>query len=163
MRRNREGFSLGEVLIALAVMGLALLGLVTVLASGVKAQDKTSKSVVARSVASRVMDRTLNALATGSDGDVAAFWDSDISSQSNPYDDGHGGKEVVGTTEFAYLITALEIQRNGQPFGTASGGDGNRLKQVTVTVRWAADGAQARAGTGKQEIQVSQLVNRSQP
>lgn len=144
-------------------MALALLGLVSVLVSGVKAQDKTSKSLVARSVAARVLDRAVKSLEIGSDADVARFWEQDVSSEANAYDDGQGGKETVGTAEFHYQITAREILQGGQPFGTATGADGNRLKMITVAVRWTADGAEARAGTGKQEVLLSQLVNRSQP
>ena len=157
----RRGFTLLEVLISLAVMVIALLGLVTVLVSGLKAQDKTSKSVVARGVAARVMDRLTNSLEAGDASDVEPFWDQDIS--TTEYDDGERGKEVVGATTFSYRINAVEIRRNGKPFGTATGYDGNRMKMVTVTVAWAADGSETRTGMGKQEIVISQLLNRSQP
>lgn len=158
--KGEAGFSLVEVLIALAIMGIALLGLVTVLASGMKAQDKLSKSVLARSVASTVFERTVNEMGVSSPDDVEDFWDQDVSSEQTPY---RSGTEMVGNTAFDYVITATEVRgTDGAPFGTATGQDGNRLKFMTVTVRWAADGAEAKVGTGKQEIKISRLLNRAQ-
>lgn len=165
MCRGRRAFTLVEVLITLAVMSIALLGLVSVLVSGFKAQDKTSKSVVARSVASRVVDRTLRRLETSDAGQVETFWDADISTEALAWPEGTG-HDMVGNTRFSYFVTGVEVKNGGSgaPFGTDDGGgSGNRLKMMTVTVRWADDGGRAKTGGGQQQVVVSCLVNRSQP
>ena len=144
-----KGFSLVEVLIALAVMSIALLGLVNVLVTGLKAQDKTGKSTVGHSVANRVLERTVRRLENMDSGLAGAtFWTADISSESSPWTE-LGDHEMVGHTRYDYLITATDAEP-----GIFS--PGNELKMVTVKVRWAADGDKAKVGVGKREIAVEQ-------
>jgi prepilin-type N-terminal cleavage/methylation domain-containing protein len=148
---RRWGFSLVEVLIALAVMSIAVLGLGSVLVSGLKAQSKTEYSAVAHSVANRVLDRLVRRLQSMSNDDAgASFWDADLSSEASPWTE-LGQSETVGNTVYEYLITATPVA--GFP-------SENGLKLVTVKVRWTDDGARVKAGTGKQEISATRLLNR---
>ena len=141
-------------------MGIALLGLVSVLVSGLKSQNKIDSSSVAYSVANRVLDRTTRRLDELQTSESNEFWEQDRSTDATAWDT---GVEVVGTTHFAYTVTAIQIvnSANGNiPFGTAQGADDNLLKLITVKVVWAADGERAKVGTGKQMISASRLANR---
>jgi prepilin-type N-terminal cleavage/methylation domain-containing protein len=149
--RSRFGFSLIEVLISLAVMGIALLALVNVLTSGLKAQDKTESGMTGYLVADRVLDVAARELPQDDD-----FWSGDFS--TTPWKE---GDETVGHESYHYLLTAQDVQNQltGRPFGAARGAEDNGLRVLLVKVSWATSG-QAQSGVGKREIMARRLLNR---
>lgn len=141
---RRSGFSLLEVVFAVALMGIALFVLLRVLVAGLVAQDKTSSFTAAHAVANRLLEREVRDL------------------ESRPPDDNSPRtyEEKVGHTHFLCEVTSWDVanQVTGKPFGTANGADDNRLKMLQVRVRWGSD--EVKTGAGKQEILVSRLANR---
>jgi prepilin-type N-terminal cleavage/methylation domain-containing protein len=138
------GFTLFEVLIALSVMSIAMLALINVLAKGLAAQGKSESTEVARLLADKVLERSIRDL-------NELKYDQNIAWE---------GDEVVGNSRYSFTVSSTDVQNKAtrKPFGTATGGQDNRLKAVLVRVRWG-DG-NSRAEIGKQEVAISRLVNR---
>lgn len=152
----RRGFSLVEVLIALAVMSITVIGLGSVLTSGLKAQDKIDKGVTARAVADQIMGRTLITLSDSTDSKSVHFWETADFDESAPW---QSGEQQVGTTLYYYTITGTEVRKDGAtPLGSSS--TSNRLKRLTIQVAWSDKPESERAGIGRQAIVISRLLNR---
>lgn len=152
----RGGFSLLEVLVALAVMSVAVLGLGSVMTSGLKAQDKIDKAVTARAVADQIMGRTVVTLADGDDAESVRFWETADFDDDSPW---QSGQQQVGTTLYDFTITGTEVLKDGtKPLGSSN--SSNRLKRLAIKVAWSEQPNHERAGVGRQAIVISRLLNR---
>ncbi len=144
-----QGFSLAEVLVALAVMSLALVGLVAVLTTGLKRESQSSRRVAAYDMAEHVLSRSLEELEYRGI-EVEDFWEGDFSSESTPW---RRGETTVGGIRYTYLILAKNVVNltTGELFGRASGAKYNTLKQLEVEVAWEG---------GTNSLTLTRLVNR---
>jgi len=145
-----------EVLAAIVVMSIALLGLGSVLLSSMRMQNKISSGAVARALAERLLERSVRALPGAINEDE--FWAGVRSTSSNPW---RHGKELVGRTNFEYWVTGESFinEVTGKPFGTDGGAAENNLARLVVRVRWSETDNGYRRGSGKLELVVSRLVN----
>lgn len=150
---NRRAFSLVEVLISLAIMSLALLTLVGVLVSGMKAQDKTDTATAGQALANQLLDRTLWQLANTHD---TQFWTGEFPADTDslPFaqDD-----VTVGRTVYHYAIFAEYVVLNGERMD--SDGNKNGLKRIQVRVWWSPEKSRVKAGVGKLEVSATRIVN----
>lgn len=158
-REKRGAFSLVEVLISLAIMALALLVLVSVLVTGLKAQTKNERLMIADSLAERIFERTALSLPGLSKPQAEAFWESNPGTLPTNLAQ---GEETVGNTQFTFEISAENIMNasGSSTFGTAGGTRNNELKILQVTVRWADDTQTSGSGVGLQHTTIKRLINR---
>ena len=148
------GFSLVEVLISLAIMGVALLALVSVLTSGMKAQNKTSKHSIAHAVAEQTLERLAATLRTDSSASDD-FW------KGRPWALPTELSEVsVDGALFRCSATSRSLQAKGQEFGTLKGDSSNVARLVTLTVAWSEDAIKIEVGA--QELSVRRVLSRSE-
>lgn len=146
---KRQGFTLMEVLVSLAIMSVALLALTAVLTTGMHRDAASARRVAAYDVAEQSMTRCLQELDYGSVG-VEDFWHGDFSDPGTPW---RSGEVTVGRVVYRYKITAKNVQnrKTGKTFGEASGSPYNTLKKIDVSVDW--DGS-------IQPVYLSRLLNR---
>ncbi len=154
MRRLGGGFTLSEVLIAIAAFVVAILVTLALAVSMTRMSRETVDRSVAVQTANRLLERTLRSIRNGGVPVTEAnFW-------ANEYPVGTpllANTERVGGADFAYEIFATTVTDTvGTPIGSL--GPDNRLKKVTVRLNWFAPQGQARAGYGMLETQVSRLV-----
>ncbi len=130
--RLRRGMSLPEVLLAIALLAITFLSLMSVLASGLRADKKDYVKDSASAAAELILNRELRQIRT-SPAAKQAFWNSDYPDRNSPYS---SGLEVAGSTEFHYDICTRTVDdTSGSPFN----GTEQRLKQVEIFVRWGGD------------------------
>ncbi len=157
MRGRGVGFSLVEVLIALAVMSLALMALVSVLVSSMRAQGKTDNFSTAHQVADQVQERLAVSLQSLEPGQANRFWragSGESWSLTSP------ATVSVNGVDFSTSITSSPILSNGALLGTQGGDSNNLARLVTVRVRWSEDSH--KVGQGQQEISTLRLLSRSE-
>lgn len=152
----KRGFSLLEVLFALAVLAIAATALGQVLVSNLVAQHNITESARARAVAERQFERVVAELNSLPLADAGDFWSRDYPDQTDAW---RAGNQRIGHTDYRYWITASTVNDDG---GGRLGGSSaaNGLKMVRVTVSWNSDGDAARSGRGTMKIYSTRLVNR---
>ncbi len=148
------GFSLVEVLISLAVMAVALLALVSVLTSGMKAQNKTSKHSIAHAVAEQTLER-MSATLRADTSAGTAFWEGNSWTLPATL-----SEVTVDGVIFRCSVTSRALLAKGQEFGTLKGDSSNVARLVTVTVAWSEDAVKTEAGA--QELSVRRVYSRSE-
>lgn len=156
-RGGRGGFSLVEVLIALAVMSLALMALVSVLVSAMQAQGKTDTFSTAHGVADQVHERLAVSLQSLEPSQANQFWraaSGESWSLTSP------ATVSVNGVDFTTSITSSPILSDSVPLGTQGGDASNVARMVTVRVRWSEDSH--KVGQGQQEISTLRLLSRSE-
>ncbi len=158
VRFSYRGFSLAEVLVAVLVMSIALVGASTVLLSSMRMEKKVSSGAVARALADELLERGVRRL-PGSVNE-SGFWDGTHATLDNPWSE---GTETVGRATFQYWITGEPVmnRRTGKVFGTDGAATGNGLARIRVTVRWTGTEEEFRQGHGNLELVASRLVNRA--
>lgn len=156
-RCELRGFSLMEVLVSLGIMAIALLALVTVLVTGLRAEDNSTQRKAGQDVAERVLGRTLGKLKQLSEAENNDFWNREHSAPSDPW---LAGVEKRDGYDYHYKIFSSTVvnKSTGQPFGEAHGYEFNRLKKVDVVVSWSA--GPGRAEDDLSRVSISRLVNR---
>lgn len=155
---NRWGFTVAEVLLTLALMTMAILALMGLSFSSLKATTKSADVTRGVQVAQQYLDRIIEqALADQPAGMRASFFDQDIPGQPWRTVD-----IPLGQTRFTVKLFVQTVQDSstGASLGGAAGA-GNRLKKVDAVVSWwDGDGqSQGRAGYGRLQTQLSQLVS----
>lgn len=135
---RREGFTVSEVLVALALLAITFVSVLGVLAAGIREDKKGFLKESAASVSELLQRRLLKDVSRDDPpGARANFWSVDKPNRSDPY---RQGEEMSGSTRFEYAICTETLVPS---FGS---NDGKRLKQIDVYVRWSSD--DARAGYG---------------
>lgn len=126
------GFSLAELIVALGIMGLALLVLFSVLATGNRSQRKMQDEDAAYRLADQEMSRLIYSLENDSPPGVkASFWASDFPPSGPSW---RGSKVQFNRTDYDYQIhteTLLDTT-SGVPLGAPGG----QLKLIHVAVSW---------------------------
>ena len=136
--RPKRGFTVSEVLIALALLAITFVSVLAVLAAGIRADKKGFLKESAASVSELLQRRLLKDVGRDDPpGARANFWSVDKPDRSDPYQQ---GLEISGGTRFEYAICTQTLTPS---FGS---NPGKRLKQVDVYVRWSSD--DVRAGYG---------------
>jgi uncharacterized protein (TIGR02598 family) len=156
-RRFVSAFSLMEVMFALGMMSVALLTLVSVLVTGLRAERSSEQRASARNFGNQVLGRSMAELRELSDTEAAKFWNQDYSPPGAAWKSGNGKH---GNFSFSYEIHAQTLQNRvtGQAFGQANGITTNGLKKVDVTVRW--DGTGTTEAENSTSLVVTRLINR---
>ncbi len=153
MTSNSRGFTLAEILISTGVLAVAMLGLLSLCATGLKANKKSVTTLTAAQVADRQLKRAI-AKAVVEDipaGSRERFWDEEYSYPSRAW---ATGKETVGSTDFSYAIYASTL-----PLTTTV--TANRVKRVDIAVWWWSEDGR-REGYGRLQQQACRLVNEEQ-
>lgn len=152
---QRDGFSLLEVLISLAVISIALLALLSVLSGGMKAQDKTSKHSLAHAVAEQTLER-LSATLRANPSDHKAFWEGG----SWDLPDELSQVTVDRTVFYCFVSSQAIIDKTTQePLG-GSPNPNSVARLVTMNVAWSQDSV--KSGVGNQEISIRRIFSRSE-
>ena len=112
-QRKSDGFSLIEVLVALAILGIAIVSLMQLFSSSLRTTKKSGDYTIALIHARSLMDE---AYATQSIDDIEGSFD---------FDDGY-----TATREVTEISTAEEDEEK-TPF---------KLYEITVTVKWPPNG-----------------------
>jgi uncharacterized protein (TIGR02598 family) len=154
-RYDSWGFTLPEVLLAVAILALTLFALISVAASSLQTRAKSNNLATAQALAETTVESVIRK--AQSDADPAPksksdFWESDFQKPGPPWEQ----KTVkVGTNEFRCEVYTKTIVELG-----GSGLEQNRIKRVDVTVYWwGGEQTGSRAGSGKLSVALSRLVN----
>jgi type II secretory pathway pseudopilin PulG len=153
MRKQTSGFSLGELILAIALLGLAVLALLSVVGSVLKSCTKSSLNTIGMEVARTQLQRTISsALRDSPEGSRELFWENEY--VTTPLST---GTVKISRTDFDYKVYAQTINDvdSGNPLGTGTA-NANRIKKVDVVVSWLGG---SRQEMGKTETQLSRLVN----
>lgn len=152
---GRGGFTLTELIIAIGLFAVVILGVLALAISLTRSNQETSDRAVATNVARRVLERSLRELRSGSlSVSESDFWTN--SYLATPF---HSGTEKVGPTDYQFrLFTGTPIVEQGSGNVIGAGGTNNRLKSVSVVVNWFADPDAQRSGYGTLELRLSRLV-----
>ncbi|ODT72645.1 hypothetical protein ABS71_07660 [bacterium SCN 62-11] len=155
--RNRRGFSLAELVIAVALLAIMILGVmalsISVLKTERKANDLTAGKLVAQSVMSQLLDKLRSDTPAGVRATFMAYNTANVAFDS--------GTVVVQRTSYQYNVFVSTVTDSaGNPVGGAL--SSNRLKNVEIQVSWWNGAAQNRAGYGSLKTSLSQLVAEGQ-
>jgi len=149
--RNRLlGFSLAEVLMALAIFAAALVALMSVTLASLRISRKSSTLTAGASQADCILQREVSkVLADRPPGSKTQFFSQDFASPNNPWKQ---GTAQVGPTVYNYRMHTTTVQ---------TGMAGNRMKRAFMVVTWwSKDGV--RSDHGKMEARSSLLVNENE-
>ena len=146
---DRDGFTLMEVLLSLGIMTIALISLVAVLVTGLRANSHSLSRGDAQDFAFQVMGRTLSEIEALTDGRAQRFWEEDQS--STPW---ATGVEKRNSTSYDYEIRCYQVRGAGG--NKAMAGDRNQLKKITVKVEWR----DTASGADVQTLTIARLLNR---
>ena len=138
-----------EVVLALGIMSIALVSMVSVLVTGLRAESQSTARVNAQDFALQVMGRTLSEIEELPELEAQEFWTS--SQDSTPWG---RGEETLNNTAFSYEIRCYLLSASGGSVALA--GDRNQLKKITVTVTWR----DTTSGKTDSSLTISRLVNR---
>ena len=143
--RQARGFSMLEIILAIALIAIAVLVLMGLATTALSARQKSLDTEAARQVAQAQLQRVIR----------SALNDSPSGSRRRLF--GHNseaplesGSSTTGVTEFSYSVFAKSLTVGAAP---------NRLAQVRVEVWWWGDKDQSRAGMGRLRYEISQLVD----
>lgn len=151
---RRRAFSLAELLLAVALFAIIILGVlalsISVLKTERKAADTTVGKSVAQSLATRLLDQVRADSPVGTRANFLAYNTPNTAFQT--------GTSRVQRTDYQYSIFVSTVSDNGGVnVGSAIGN--NRLKRMEVRVSWwAVNAGQTRAGYGQLTTSLCQLV-----
>lgn len=157
---QRRAFTLPEIVIAIAILGLVMLTLLSLSATSVRSMEKSSTTAIGHSVAEAQLERVIQDIrADRPAGDKDRFWDGEFPYPDTPFFTSTD-PIVVGANKFHYKVFAETVinENTGSPVG----GDllkENRLKKVDVVVWWWSDESGVRQGYGNMKTNVSRMVN----
>jgi type II secretory pathway pseudopilin PulG len=138
-----------EVIFSLGIMSIALVALVSVLTTGLRAESQSTSKVNAQDFALQVMGRTLSEIEDLPLTEAQAFWSSDQA--GTPWRNGVG---TLNRTTFKYEIRCYQM---GGSSGTALlAGDRNQLKKIAVTIYWRDTTSKSKDSS----LTVARLLNR---
>lgn len=141
----KRGFSLVELLVAIAILGLGGLALFGLFMTSIQARAKSNDTTSASRLASSELERAvLSAQRDIPTGSKEAFWDNDYPISGSPQT---STSTKVGGTDFTVDLFHTTVRAN------TSGA--NRLKRIQVRVTWWNGEKQ---GYGKLQTLASRLV-----
>jgi type II secretory pathway pseudopilin PulG len=155
--RRHHAFTLGEVLVALGLIAVAILSVLALSISVARTSQEGVDQSVGGLVATQLLDSMIDKLRADPPpgGLRKKFLDNDDSSKS--FD---SGTIVNNGTEYAYEIFATTVRKtDGSPLGEAVG---RRLKKVDVVVSWWDTKDTQRQGYGKLQFFQSRLVGEAE-
>lgn len=146
--RQAQGFSLGETLVAIGLLSIVILAMgllsLTIIRSTTESNDRTAAAAVATSLLDRVILQGQ---------EDPNFWDNDH--LGTPYVE---DKVKFGKIDYHYKVLAETVlNSSGDPLGEEL--PNNRLKRVTLELRWFDTESGARQGYGDLSLSLSRLVN----
>lgn len=149
--RLRGGFSIAELILAAAIIAVSILTVLVLLISVSRGSRKAVDTTTAQLAAGQVLEKILERAHVT---DRPNFWNN----EHTPY---VLGNLTVGQTEYNYAVDATTVRdASAANVGQVSLGSGqNRLKLVTVTVRWWDSASGNRAGMGKLETRATRVVS----
>jgi len=153
MTSTSKGFTLAEVLISVGILAVAMLGMLSLCATGMTVNKKSATTLTAAQVADRQLQRAIRRMVVDDypEGARETFWDREFPYPSTPL---ATGKEVVGSNTFSYALYA-----NTLPLPSSV--TENRVKRVDIVVWWWSDSGR-REGYGRLQQQAFRLVNEEQ-
>lgn len=149
---SSEGFTLIEVLVAVAIMGVALLTILSVASMAVNHQRQSINNLNAASAAEKVLNRAITRVLSEDPPAAiqAEFWGTQFPFPTTPYD---SGTINVGRETYQYRIYAQDVPGVGDP---AAAPVPNTLKKVDAYVWWKDSGA------GEKRSFATRLVNQGE-
>lgn len=157
MRACRRAFSLAELLVALGLISVAILGLLALSIALAKGNQEGIDKTIGAEVAAQLTDRLVAQLrADAPPGVRNSFWLKD--DMITPWDS--GTLQNNGTT-YNYKIYAENVRDTS---GNSIGGTtaGNRLKKVDVHVWWWDSETKAHQGYGELKVLSTRLVSEAE-
>lgn len=157
MRISRRAFSLAELLVALGLISVAILGLLALSIALAKGNQEGIDKTIGGEVASQLTDRLVAQLRSDTPpGTRSGFWNNDYT--ATPWD--QGTFQNNGTTYNYKLYAETVRDTSGQPVG--GGTAGNRLKKVDVYVWWWDSETKAHQGYGELKVLSTRLVSEAE-
>ena len=157
MKRTSHAFSLGELLVALGLIAVAILSVLALSITIAKSNREGIDHGVGNVVATQISDRLIDQLKTDTPaGSKEAFFAKDFI--STPYDQGVLSNN---NTDFSYEIYARTVTDTS---GSSLGGTtlNNRLKKLDVMVHWWDSNTKDHQGYGELQVSVSRLINEAE-
>ena len=153
-----QGFSLAELLLAILVTTVAILGIMALAISLLRGTQKTVDISAAQVAADHVMTTLIyQAQNDIPSGEHSALWDHNFTSAGPPY---KSGTYTLNHTDFEYRIDAQDAtDMGGTKVGTASGLSDNRLKVVQINMSWWGQKQGEREGYGKLQFSSIRLIH----
>lgn len=146
-----EGFTLTEVIIAMGLLGFALLTLMSVCSIALRYQRQSINAMNAARVNDMVLERAMAGVnADTPTGTNDIFWNAQYPHPTTPY---KRGSEQVGRETFQYAIYAVDIAGVGDP----SLDPPNTLRKVDAYVWWEEEGK-----AGQKRTFTTRLMNRGE-
>lgn len=158
MRNNRSfrAFTLGEVLVALGLIAVAILAVLALSISVARTSQEGVDQSVGGLVATQLLDSLVDRLRADPPGGLRKrFLDNDYT--SSPFE---SGTIDNNGTEYEYEIFARTVVKtDGSPIGASMG---RRLKKVDVVVSWWDAKDTQRQGYGKLQFFQSRLIGEAE-
>lgn len=157
MKRSTRAFSLGELLVALGLIAVAILSLIALSITIARSNRESIDNTVANTVASQLVERLIDQLREDTPtGYRENFFANDYT--TTPYDQ---GSLTNNNTEYKFKIFAKTINDTS---GAAVGGATakNRLKKIDIEVRWWDSDVQSHQGYGELSVTASRLLGESE-
>jgi Tfp pilus assembly protein PilV len=154
--RRVHAFTLGEVLVALGLIAVAILAVLALSITVARTSQESVDQSVGGLVATQILDSLIDNLRSDPPGGLRKkFLDNDFT--SSPFD---SGTIVNNGTEYEYEIFATTVTKtDGSPIGETMG---RRLKKVDVVVSWWDAKDTQRQGYGKLQFFQSRLVGEAE-
>jgi type IV pilus assembly protein PilV len=156
MQSHTQGFSLIEVLIALAVLSIGLLGLADLHTTTLRVNDGAYLRTQANVLAYNIIDRMRANASSAVNGDYnIGFGDSVTTQQCTGPDSACTPAELAEADLYAWT-SALRDSSNGLPRGQGSvqtSTTANGLTEIKVTIRWSD--AEQSASQNKQQPELT--------
>ena len=131
---EKKGFTLTEVIVAMGILGVALLTLMSVCSVALRYQRQSINNMNAARVNDMVLERAVASVHHDTPaGTSDTFWDNEYPYPSTAY---RSGIEVVGRDEFNYAIYAVDVPG----IGDASLDPPNTLRKIDAYVWWSEEG-----------------------
>lgn len=151
-----SGLSLAELMVAVGFFAVAILAILGLTVSVLRTDSKSSESAAGALMADRLLQRTI-ARVKGDATARANFWNNEH--LTPPWE--QGVARSTSGNDFNYVIYATTVVGvGGSPVGSLA--PDNRLKKVDVLVWWFNANPTDRAGYGKLNTRVTQLVSEAE-
>ena len=132
---NSQGFTVAEVVVAIGILGFAILTLLSLSSTVLRYQRQSINQMNAVRVNDMVLERALaGILHDAPAGEATTFFTTPYPYPTTPY---QTGTETVGKTDFEFRIYATDVPGLGDPTATPP----NVLRKLDCYVWWTEEGA----------------------